>query len=45
MAEYRCAHCQKVVQRDSEKRWIKSLCMERGMKTRLMRVEWPPVRL
>jgi hypothetical protein len=30
MSEYRCKHCRKVVERDSDKMWIKSLCEETG---------------
>ena len=36
---YKCNHCRKVVQRDSEKRWLKSLCGTTGRMTRLWRVK------
>jgi phage FluMu protein Com len=40
VAKYRCKHCRKVVERDSEKAWIKSMCDAIGYKTvHLMRVE------
>jgi len=35
MIDYYCNHCNKVVERDSDKRWIRSLCMETGRFTRL----------
>lgn len=44
MAEYRCKHCGKVVERDSTKAWIKSMCDANGYKTvHLMRVTPPGV--
>lgn len=36
---YRCKHCGKVVLRESEKAWIKSICGEKGITVHLMRVE------
>jgi ribosomal protein L37AE/L43A len=28
MNKYKCSHCVKVVERDSEKLWLKSYCIE-----------------
>jgi hypothetical protein len=39
MSRYRCAHCKKVVTRDSNKKWIPSLCVETGKMVRLQRVK------
>lgn len=37
---YRCKHCGKVVLRESEKAWIKSICDASGYKTvHLMRMK------
>lgn len=41
MAKYRCKHCKKVVERDSDKQWIKSYCEETGKNVRLQRVKEP----
>ena len=38
MSKYRCNHCGQVVERDSTKRWIKSLCERTGKTTRLWRL-------
>lgn len=38
MNNYRCNHCGQTVKRDSDKRWIKSLCEKTGKMTRLWRV-------
>lgn len=38
MSKYRCNHCGKVVERDSQKRWITSYCETVGKTTRLWRV-------
>lgn len=39
MAKYRCTHCKAVVERDSDKAWIKSLCMKTGKDVHLIRVD------
>lgn len=36
--KYRCRHCKKVVERESEKRWIKSWCEETCKNVHLWRV-------
>ena len=33
--KYQCVHCDKVTERDSDKKWIKSYCEETGKNTRL----------
>ena len=38
MNNYRCKHCNKIVQRDSAKAWIKSYCDETGKDVHLMRI-------
>lgn len=38
MAQYRCKHCGKTVQRNSRKAWIKSICETTGRMVRLVRV-------
>jgi len=38
MSQYRCAHCGKVVERDSDKAWIKSWCEETQRNVHLIRV-------
>ena len=38
MAKYRCPGCKKIVERDSEKGWIKSYCEKSGKNVRLQRV-------
>ena len=38
MSDYRCNHCGKTTQRDSDKRWIKSYCETTGKTTRLWKV-------
>lgn len=38
MSEFRCNHCGKTVERDSDKRWIKSYCESIGRLTRLWKV-------
>lgn len=35
---YKCKHCGKVVTRESSKAWIKSYCDERGINTRLVKI-------
>lgn len=37
-AEYRCKHCGKVVERDSTKAWIESMCDATGKTVHLTRV-------
>ena len=39
MSRYRCAHCKKVVKRDSNKAWIKSYCESTGKTVHLIRVQ------
>jgi len=39
MAKYRCKHCGKVVERDSDKEWIKSYCSETGRDTHITKVK------
>lgn len=36
---YKCTHCGKVVNRESNKKWIKSYCDETGQYIRLMLVK------
>lgn len=36
---YKCKHCGQIVNRESEKQWIKSYCDEIGFKVRLMLVK------
>ena len=38
LADYRCNHCGCTVKRDSDKRWITSMCDATGRTTRLWRV-------
>ncbi len=38
--KYKCKHCGKVVTRDSDKKWIKSICEETGITTRLIKIEF-----
>ena len=38
MAKYRCKHCRKIMDRDSDKQWIKSYCETTGKNARLQRV-------
>ncbi len=35
MNKYKCAHCDKVIKRQSDKKWIKSYCSESGKNVRL----------
>ena len=37
MSDYVCVHCQKTVQRESDKQWIASYCVETGKNVRLQR--------
>jgi DNA-directed RNA polymerase subunit RPC12/RpoP len=39
MSRYRCNHCDRTVERDSMKRWIRSWCERTGKMTRLWRVD------
>lgn len=39
MSKYRCKLCGKVLERDSDKQWIKSYCEETGRDTRIWRIE------
>lgn len=36
---YKCTHCGKIVDRESNKKWIKSYCDETGKDVRLMLVK------
>ena len=38
MNKYRCCHCKKVVNRASEKRWVKSFCEATGRTVHLVLV-------
>jgi phage FluMu protein Com len=38
MTKYRCAHCKRVVRRDSRKAWIKSYCDRTQRYVRLQRM-------
>lgn len=42
VSTYRCNRCGAVVERDSEKRWIRSWCETTGTMTRLWRVTLEP---
>ena len=35
MNKYRCVHCNQIVERDSNKQWIKSYCEKTGKNVRL----------
>jgi len=37
--KYHCKHCNKTVERDSDKKWIASYCEDTGKNTRLKLVE------
>ena len=39
MNKYRCNHCKMIVERDSEKKWIESLCEETGKMVHLIKIE------
>lgn len=39
MGRYRCKHCGKTQERDSNKQWIKSYCETAGRYTRLWRMK------
>jgi phage FluMu protein Com len=41
VSAYRCKHCGKTVQRDSDKAWIKSYCDDTDRDVHLMRVKEP----
>jgi hypothetical protein len=36
---YKCAHCKKIVKRESNKKWIKSYCVETNKNVRLYETE------
>ena len=38
--KYKCNLCGKIVSRDSDKKWIKSICDETNKVTRLMKIEF-----
>ena len=40
MNKYKCNLCEKVVSRDSEKKWIKSMCDEAESMARLIKIEF-----
>ena len=40
MNKYKCKYCGEVVTRDSNKKWIKSICDETGVNTRLIKIEF-----
>ena len=35
--KYKCVHCKKIVERESDKQWIKSYCDEVDKKVRLQK--------
>lgn len=37
--KYKCFHCGKTVERESEKQWIKSYCIDTGKDVRLYKVK------
>ena len=37
--KYKCKHCNKIVTRESNKKWIKSYCVEKEKYTRLILIE------
>ena len=37
--KYKCAKCGKIVDRDSDKKWIPSYCSEKDVKTRIYKYE------
>ncbi len=37
--KYRCKHCNKTVQRDSIKAWIKSYCSKAGITVHIVRIK------
>ena len=39
MSRYKCKHCGKVVERDSNKAWVKSYCDQTGKNVHLVRVK------
>jgi hypothetical protein len=39
MNKYRCKHCKKTIERDSDKYWIKSYCQETDQEVRLIKVQ------
>ena len=39
MNKYKCKHCKKIVERDSEKQWIKSYCEETGKNTHIIKLK------
>lgn len=39
MALYKCRHCGKVVERNSDKQWIKSYCTQTNKTVHLIKVE------
>ena len=41
MNKYRCKHCGKIFERDSDKKWIKSFCEYSGISSRLVRIDSP----
>jgi endogenous inhibitor of DNA gyrase (YacG/DUF329 family) len=38
--QYKCAHCQKIVEREDQRQWIKSYCEETGQYTRLIKLKY-----
>ena len=39
MTQYRCKHCGKVIQRDSNKAWITSYCLSQGKLVRIVKLK------
>ena len=37
--KYRCKYCKKIIERDSDKEWIKSYCLDENKMVRLIKVK------
>ncbi len=44
MNQYRCVHCGRILERDSTKAWVKSVCVATKRFVHLMRVKKPKTR-
>lgn len=44
MSKYRCVHCEAILERNSTKAWVKSVCNAAGRYVRLMRIKKPKTR-
>jgi DNA-directed RNA polymerase subunit RPC12/RpoP len=38
LPKYKCKHCGKTFERDSDKKWIKSYCSDTGKNVRIVRI-------